>query len=89
MRRIAATIALTAAATLASLAIGAPATSATGAPRMPASFTGYVLVNSELADALAEGDAPDATTRNWRRCLAKVTSTQTIVICPDGFSQID
>jgi len=42
------------------------------------------LVPQELADALAEGGAPDATTRDWEVCRVRLDDT-TIVVCPDGW----
>ena len=35
---------------------------------------GYGRVSPELGDALAEGSAPDATTRDWTRCTSGTTA---------------
>ena len=48
---------------------------------------GYRSVSSELRDALAEGSAPDATTRDWTRCYAKGNGAA--VICPDGYVEVN
>ena len=48
---------------------------------------GYVRVTPELGDALAEGSAPDATTREWTRCYQKGNGAY--VICPDGFIEVN
>jgi hypothetical protein len=48
---------------------------------------GYVRVTQELGDALAEGSAPDATTREWTRCYEKGNGAY--VICPDGFIEVN
>ena len=48
---------------------------------------GYVRVTPELGDALAEGSAPDATTREWTRCYEKGNAAY--VICPDGFIEVN
>jgi hypothetical protein len=44
---------------------------------------GYGRVSPELGDALAEGSAADATTRDWTRCYERDNGA--VVICPDGF----
>lgn len=44
---------------------------------------GYERVTPELGDALAEGSAPDATTREWTRCYQRGNGAA--VVCPDGF----
>ena len=41
----------------------------------------------ELGDALAEGSAPDATTREWTRCYQRGNGAA--VICPDGFIEVN
>jgi hypothetical protein len=47
-------------------------------------------VSSELADALAEGEAPDATTRDWESCQwHDHADGRRHVRCPDGYSQLD
>jgi hypothetical protein len=48
---------------------------------------GYRRVSPELGDALAEGSAPDATTRDWTRCYEKGNGAA--VICPDGFIEVN
>jgi hypothetical protein len=48
---------------------------------------GYARVSPELGDALAEGSAPDATTRDWTRCYEKGDGAA--VICPDGFVEVN
>ena len=48
---------------------------------------GYGRVSPELGDALAEGSAPDATTRDWTRCYEKGNGAA--VICPDGFVEVN
>lgn len=48
---------------------------------------GYIRVTPELGDALAEGDAPDATTRVWERCFQKGNGAH--VICPDGYVEVN
>ena len=48
---------------------------------------GYGRVSAELGDALAEGSAPDATTRDWTRCYEKGNGA--VVICPDGFVEVN
>jgi hypothetical protein len=48
---------------------------------------GYGRVSPELGDALAEGSAPDATTRDWTRCYERGNGAA--VICPDGFIEVD
>ena len=48
---------------------------------------GYVRVTPELGDALAEGSAEDATTREWTRCYEKGNGSY--VICPDGFIEVN
>jgi len=48
---------------------------------------GWEPVNSFLADALAEGGAPDATTRNWEACMVKYRKNSTAVRCPDGYRE--
>ena len=48
---------------------------------------GYVRVTPELGDALAEGSAPDATTRDWTRCYERGNGAA--VICPDGFIEVN
>ncbi|HKH10070.1 MAG TPA: hypothetical protein VKA73_02895 [Rubrobacter sp.] len=48
---------------------------------------GYGRVSPELGDALAEGSAPDATTRDWTRCYEKGNGAA--VICPDGFIEVN
>ena len=48
---------------------------------------GYGRVSPELGDALAEGSAPDATTRNWTRCYERGNGA--VVICPDGFVEVN
>ena len=48
---------------------------------------GYGRVSSELGDALAEGSAPDATTRDWTRCYERGNGAA--VICPDGYVEVN
>ena len=48
---------------------------------------GYRRVSSELGDALAEGSAPDATTRDWTRCYERGNGAA--VICPDGYVEVN
>lgn len=48
---------------------------------------GYVRVTPELGDALAEGSAPDATTREWTKCYQRGNGAY--VICPDGFIEVN
>lgn len=48
---------------------------------------GYGPVSAELGDALAEGSAPDATTRAWTRCYEKGNGAA--VICPDGYVEVN
>ena len=48
---------------------------------------GYGRVSPELGDALAEGNAPDATTRDWTRCYERGNGA--VVICPDGFVEVN
>ena len=48
---------------------------------------GYARVTPELGDALAEGSAPDATTRDWTRCYERGNGAA--VICPDGFIEVN
>lgn len=48
---------------------------------------GYQRVTPELGDALAEGSAPDATTREWTRCYERGNGAA--VICPDGFIEVN
>lgn len=48
---------------------------------------GYQRVTPELGDALAEGSAPDATTRDWTRCYERGNGAA--VICPDGFIEVN
>ena len=48
---------------------------------------GYGRVTPELGDALAEGSAPDATTRDWTRCYERENGAA--VICPDGFIEVN
>jgi hypothetical protein len=48
---------------------------------------GYRSVSPELGDALAEGSAPDATTRDCTRCYERGNGAA--VICPDGYVEIN
>jgi hypothetical protein len=48
---------------------------------------GYRSVSPELGDALAEGSAPDATTREWTRCYERGNGDA--VICPDGYVEVN
>ena len=48
---------------------------------------GYGRVSPELGDALAEGAAPDATTRDWTRCYERGNGAN--VICPDGYIEVN
>lgn len=41
-------------------------------------------VDQELADALAEGDGNDATTRDWESCFVW-TGLTSFILCPDGY----
>lgn len=45
----------------------------------------WVPVSQELADALAEGEAADATTRRWESCRVRHTGSVSTVRCLDGF----
>jgi hypothetical protein len=47
----------------------------------------YRSVSPELGDALAEGSAPDATTREWTRCYERGNGAA--VICPDGYVEVN
>lgn len=54
----------------------------------PAGFTRFhewTRVDQPLADALAEGDAPDATTRHWEKCAVHDAAKPFTVVCPDGY----
>lgn len=44
----------------------------------------FVPVSQDLGDALAEGDDPAATTRDWESCMVNEGDT-TFIVCPDGF----
>jgi hypothetical protein len=44
-------------------------------------------LGDELGDALAEGSAPDATTRDWTRCDERGNGAA--VICPDGYVEVN
>jgi hypothetical protein len=44
-------------------------------------------VDTELADALAEGPQDDATTRRWEDCYSQLGDTSW-VICPDGTIEV-
>jgi len=48
---------------------------------------GYRRVTPELGDALSEGSAPDATTRDWTRCYERGNGAA--VICPDGYVEVN
>jgi len=48
---------------------------------------GYRRVTPELGDSLAEGAAPDATTRDWTRCYERGNGAA--VICPDGYIEVN
>ena len=48
---------------------------------------GYRSVSPELGDALAEGSAPDAATRDWTRCYERGNGAA--VICPDGYVEVN
>ena len=48
---------------------------------------GYRSVSPELGDALAEGSAPDATTRDRTRCYERGNGAT--VICPDGYVEVN
>ncbi len=48
---------------------------------------GYRRVSPEPGDALAEGSAPDATTRDWTRCYERGNGAG--VICPDGYVEVN
>lgn len=48
---------------------------------------GYGRVSPELGDALAEGPAPDATTRDWTRCYERGNGAA--VICTDGHVEVN
>jgi hypothetical protein len=43
-------------------------------------------VDQELGDALAEGSAPDATTRDWESCFVW-TGLTSYILCPDGYTE--
>jgi hypothetical protein len=40
-----------------------------------------------LADSMAEGGAPDATTRDWESCKAHLDYAWSWVVCPDGYEE--
>lgn len=42
-------------------------------------------VTSGLADALAEGSAPWATSRDWEACIVHERGVRVTVTCPDGY----
>ena len=49
-------------------------------------------VTQALGDTLAEGSAPDATTRVWERCAIRIPfrgdkNRRTFCSCPDGYSE--
>lgn len=45
-------------------------------------------VDEALADALAEGSAPHATTRHWENCAVRRDDRKSIrVICPGGYTE--
>jgi hypothetical protein len=48
---------------------------------------GYRRASPELGDALAEGSASDATTRDWTRCYERGNGA--VVICPDGYVEVN
>lgn len=48
---------------------------------------GWTWVDQELADALAEGGAPDATERDWESCIVKYKLRHATVKCPDGYKE--
>lgn len=43
-------------------------------------------VTQELGDALAEGGADDATTRDWESCW-EWTGLTSFILCPDGYAE--
>ena len=46
-------------------------------------------VGSGLADALAEGSAPRATTRNWERCYRnRLPGVGIVIACPMGYVEL-
>lgn len=60
----------------------------------------FSRVNEELADALAEGDSPQATTRRWERCYytrtyslnykkARTHKNSMLIACPSGYSEVN
>jgi hypothetical protein len=54
----------------------------------PILLSGYwEWVNTPLADSLAEGGAPDATTRDWEACKVHYDYAWTWVVCPDGYEE--
>ncbi len=55
--------------------------------RLEAGRVSYGRVTFELGDALAEGSAPDATTRDWTRCYERGNGAA--VICLDGFIEVN
>lgn len=69
--------------------VGSRAAASTDQPRLGpwARSRGYVRVTQELGDALAEGSAPDATTRKWERCFERGNGAY--VICPDGYIEVN
>jgi hypothetical protein len=54
----------------------------------PVMLTVWEPVSQELGDALAEGGAPDATTRDWESCEVKYDPDATLLRCPDGYTEI-
>lgn len=71
---------------LATVSLGCVRTGWTSEP-----VSSWQPVDQELADALAEGEAPDATTRDWEACEwhDHTNTGERHVRCPDGYEQID
>jgi hypothetical protein len=57
-------------------------------PEGPILLGGYwAPVEQGLADSLAEGGAPDATTRDWESCRVHLDYAWSWVVCPDGYQE--
>jgi len=76
-------------ATIASVALAACGPTVVHHPTTAHPADGWHRVTSEIADALAEGDAPDASARDWESCLYREDSTGLTVRCPDGTVHTD
>lgn len=57
-------------------------------PEGPILLGGYwEPISQGLADSMAEGGAPDATTRDWEACRAHLDYAWSWVQCPDGYEE--